>query len=278
MNEREDHPYEQHSGEQLPEELRELGRRVQVPDIGGETMAERVIAQIVAASVPVPVAEPPGRFERLRALLRRHWRRLTAALCGVVTILVLTPPVRAAVADWFGWGGVEVRYDPDSPRPTGEPVPGCENPVSLAEAARRAGFTPVVPTELGAPDAVSVTEHPHRRSVVSLCWRADGTGQAAIRLDEFPADLDLSFGKLVRVQPEWPRVGDATGVWFAEPHRLTFWMTDKHGKRWEQVERTAGPTLLWSSGAGITARLEGEESMRRAVQIAESVEQAETSG
>lgn len=154
-------------------------------------------------------------------------------------------------------------------------MPGCENPVSLAQAARRAGFTPAVPKALGAPDAVSVTGLPLGRHVVSLCWRADGAGgagEAIVRLDEFPGDLDMTFfGKMVRVEPQQTVVGGADAWWFREPHLLTFWMKDKDDQIWEHAERTAGPTLLWSPSPGITGRLEGEESMRRAVEIAESV-------
>ncbi|GHB03600.1 hypothetical protein GCM10010346_28030 [Streptomyces chryseus] len=80
------------------EGLRALGRGMRVPDVDGATTAERVLAQLLAEGVPVPVAEPPGRGERVRARARRRWRLLTAALSGLLVVLVLTPPVRAAVA------------------------------------------------------------------------------------------------------------------------------------------------------------------------------------
>lgn len=41
--------------EGLPDELRELGRRLRVPDVDGESMAERVLAQLLAERVPTPV-------------------------------------------------------------------------------------------------------------------------------------------------------------------------------------------------------------------------------
>lgn len=272
----------------LPEELRALGRSLDAPGAadaadGAETMVERVLGQIIAEHVPVPVAEPPGIAERLRALrrwTRVRWRSLTAALCGLLTVLVLTPPVRAAVFDWFDFAGVAVRYDPSAVPTPGAEVPGCGHPVSLAEAERRAGFEPPVPEELGMPDTVAVTGEPQGRLVVSLCWREDGR---TIRLDERRASLDAGFAKTVREPPEWIPLGTDTStsgatdpaLWFARPHLLTFWLVDASGRRYAREERTAGPTLLWPHKAGgevVTLRLEGVASKDRAVRIARSLE------
>ncbi|MGW3726503.1 hypothetical protein [Streptomyces sp. NPDC000851] len=264
----------------LPEELRALGRSLDGAD-GSETMVERVLGQILAEHVPVPVAEPPGAGERLRAVrrwTRVRWRSLTAALCGLLTVLVLTPPVRAAVFDWFSFGGVEVRYDPSAAPSPGTEVPGCGRSVSLAQAERRAGFAPVVPDALGAPEAVAVTSEPQGRFLVSLCWREDGR---TIRLDEFPEALDFTFTKTVREQPEWlsPGLGGTSdpALWFPRPHLLSFWLVDADGDRYTRTERTAGPTLLWMHEAGgeeVTLRLEGVASKARAVEIAKSLEKS----
>ncbi|WP_260474971.1 hypothetical protein [Streptomyces sp. WAC 05379] len=272
----------------LPEELRALGRSLDPPGAadGAETMVERVLGQLLAEQVPVPVAEPTGAVERLRAVrrwTRMRWRSLTATLCGLLTVLVLTPPVRAAVLDWFDFAGVGVRYDPSATPSPGAEVPGCDDPVSLAEAERRAGFAPVVPKELGAPDAVAVTGEPRGRFLVSLCWREDGR---TIRLDERRASLDIGFAKTVREPPEWISLGsdasDGTNgtaadqaLWFARPHLLTFWLVDPSGERFTREERTAGPTLLWSHGAegeSVALRLEGVGSKARALAVARSVE------
>lgn len=259
----------------LPEELRALGRSLDPPGGTGATMAERVIAQVIAESVPAPVAEPPGLVSRLRSWLRARRRILTAALCGLLTAAVLTPPVRAAVFEWFDFGGVEVRYDPSGTPPTEAGVPGCGvgdgdgdgDGVSLSEAERRAGFVPAVPEALGAPDSVAVTRKPGARVVVTLCWRDEGR---TIRLDEFGARLDPSFSKRVTEHPEWVHVGRETGLWFPRPHRLTFWMVEGDGDRWTRSERTAGPTLLWTHGPDLTLRLEGVASKERALEIGKS--------
>lgn len=258
----------------LRAELLALGRGLEVPECDGLTMAERVLAQIVAEGVPVPVPAAPGRRERARAWVRRRARLLAAALSGLLVVLVLTPPVRAAVMDWFDFGGVEVRYDPFGPaagRP-GAPVPGCAAPVAPARAERLAGFRPMVPQELGAPDAVSVTRLPEHRSMITLCWRESGR---TVRLDEFASALDPYFAKQVREQPEWLKVadgheGEVDGLWFAESHLLRLGMVTADGERWTRSQRPAGPTLLWVGDGRVTLRLEGVPSPARAVEIAGS--------
>lgn len=271
----------------LPEELRALGRSLDAPGAAGaESMVERVLEQILAERMPVPVVEPSGAGERLRAVrrwTRLRWRSLTATLCGLLTVLALTPPVRAAVLDWFDFGGVEVRYDPSAVPSEGAEVPGCGRSVSAAQAERRAGFEPLVPQALGTPDAMSVTAEPQGRFLVSLCWRDRGS---TVRLDEYPARLDIGFAKSVREQPEWISLGEDssdvgspndTALWFPGPHLLSFWLVDRDGTQYTREKRTAGPTLLWmhdSGGGDVTLRLEGVASKGRAVEIAKSLDSA----
>ncbi|SEE33757.1 hypothetical protein SAMN05216489_06252 [Streptomyces sp. 3213] len=286
------------AGSRLPEELRALGRSLDARGggeggaAGAETMVERVLAQILAEQIPVPVQEagPGGVRARLRAV--RHWARLrrralTAALCGLLTVLVLTPPVRAAVFDWFGFGGVEVRYDPSAVPSAGAVVPGCGRSVTLAQARRQAGFEPLVPDALGVPDAVTVTGEPRGRFLVSLCWREGGH---TVRVDEYPARLDIGFAKTVSRQPEWLSLDASVSpdgiqdpaLWFAQPHLLSFWLVDADGDRYTRAERTAGPTLLWTRAVGgvpggdLSFRLEGVASKQRAVEIAKSLDRQES--
>jgi hypothetical protein len=242
-------------------------------------MAERVLAQLLAEGVAAPVPSRPGRLERVRGWLRTHRRHLAAAFSGLLVVLVLTPPVRAVVAEWFDFGGVEVRHDPSaSPRP-GASVPGCGPRLSLAEAARRAGFAPRVPSGLGAPDAVSLTGAAGNRPVISLCWA--GERGRVVRLDEFAAALDIYFAKQVQVMPQWVEMADGTGLWFGKSHLLRFAMTDSRGTKWTESVRTAGPTLLWQTpgtdtaevppGEALTLRLEGVAPLEDARAVAESL-------
>ncbi|MEV6650444.1 hypothetical protein [Streptomyces sp. NPDC051219] len=258
----------------LPAELRALGRRLDVPDVGGESMAERVLAQIIAESVPVPLpepeagAKPPRRRRRAWAWAwaRRRWRSLTAGLCGVLAVLALTPPVRAAVADWFDFGGVEVRYDPSATPGTDDPaVPGCDG-LPVREAARRAGFEPMLPGLLGAPDGASVSQD---RKVLSLCWRTTSGG--TIRVDQFPAAIDPAFAKMAPYRPEWVSpAGGGVGLWYPEPHLLAFTLLDRTGRPYSQSMRPVGPSLLWQHSETLTLRLEGVPDKTRALDIADS--------
>lgn len=255
----------------LPQELRALGRGIRVPDVDGETMAERVLARILAEQVPVPVAEPPGRWARARAWARRRRRALAAALSGLLVILVLTPPVRAAVADWFGFGGVAARVDP-TVSPAGSPADGAPpctdgaGPLSVREAAARAGFGPLLPSALGEPVGASVSAD---RRILSVCWRSDGG--RTIRIDEFRATLVPVFYKTIAVPWESvPVHGQGSAVWFGEPHELRMLLEDPDGKPYEPVVRTAGPTLVWQEHAELTLRLEGVPSQSRAREIADS--------
>ncbi|MFE1951345.1 hypothetical protein ACFW9D_12840 [Streptomyces sp. NPDC059524] len=259
---------------ELPEELRALGRFMNGPDGVGETMAERVLAQIIAEQVPASTVGPPGPRERARRTVRwarQRWRLLTAALCGVAAVVVLTPQVRAAVYDWFGFGGIEIHYAPST---SPAPAPGaqdrrCGAPLAMDEAVVKAGFRPLVPAELGSPDSIAVTYAPGDRPVVSLCWRKD---DRTVRLDEFPARLDIGFTTTVSDPPDQVSVGRESGLWFAQERRAGFQLLDGQGQRWHQAQPTAGPAMLWSHGAHLTLRLEGVASEGRALKIARSTD------
>ncbi|GLF97682.1 hypothetical protein [Streptomyces yaizuensis] len=253
--------------------------------MSGGTMAERVLAQLIADAVPTPAPPPPRRSERLRLWLLGRWRRpalmLSGLASGTLVVLVLTPPVRAEVADWFGFGGVQVRYDPPrsgghtSSAPSADPsdpsdprVPWCGSTVARSDAERRAGFRVRVPEALGEPDAVSVTAGPSGRSLVSLCWRERGR---TIRLDQFPGRIGFGFAKTVTAPPHWLSIGDSEALWFDRPHRLKSALQDDRGGEWPQSGREAGPTLLWiDEEDGITLRLEGVREQARAEEIAAS--------
>ncbi|WP_369376876.1 hypothetical protein [Streptomyces sp. cg36] len=258
----------------LPQELRALGRRIRVPDVDGDSMAERVLAQLLAEHVPTPVAPPPGPAARLRRWVRRRWRALAAAVSGVLVVLALTPPVRAAVADWFGFGGVAARVGPSAPAgtrsPGGAPAPECgtegTGPLSVREAAARAGFDPLLPSELGRPSAASVSTDGR---VLTLCWHPEGA--RTVRIDEFRATLSPMFYKTTPVPWDQADVpGGSTGLWFGVPHELRMLLEAPDGRAYTSVVRTAGPTLVWQAHGEYTLRLEGVASKARAEEIAAS--------
>ncbi len=225
--------------EQLADELRALGRSVVPPVAEGLTTAvlERVADQPVRRT-PVDV-------------IRSKWRALLALLAVLVAGLALTPPVRAAVAEWLSIGGVEARPVPSGPSTAPAP-PVVTGRLSLEDAGRRAGFVPIVPNVLGTPIGVEAST-----GMVAMGW---STGQ---RLEQFAAELSPLYLKKYYSSLE-PADG-VEGYWFPTPHDLV--LLDKDGN--ERVERVAGATLVWVYD-GLTFRLEGVPDKARATEIAVS--------
>lgn len=233
------------SADQLSEELRALGRKLDIPTIDADALANRVLAQL---DEPVP-RPTPGRKHRWRAAM-------VAAAVAVLIALALTPPVRAAVIEWFG---VIVR--PGAPAES-QPVPGAESRLTLDAAAEVVGFDPVEAPTLGEPDGVDVSSDGR---VLSLSWSGpDGT----VRLDQFEGQLAPFFVKRAAGAAEIVDVDGRTALWFDGPHRIT--VLDEDGRELITTSRTAGPTLLWQVGA-VTLRLEGADR-ERAIDIAEAVD------
>jgi hypothetical protein len=169
--------------------------------------------------------------------------------------------VRAAVADWFGFGGVRVEHG--GPGATSAPPPPTVGTgTALDDAAREVGFTPAVPAVLGAPQGVAVSAD---RRLRSLSWSggADGT----VRLDQFDSGLDYTFAKRAP-GVEFVTVAGDFALWFDEPHDVVVLNEDGSSRR--ETARLAGHTLIWVHD-GTTLRLEGDLSRQRALEIANSV-------
>ncbi|HEU4948401.1 MAG TPA: hypothetical protein VFT31_14715 [Kribbella sp.] len=235
--------------EQLADELRALSRSIAAPPV----------ADGLPAAVLDRVAEQPIR-RTFAAAVRSRWRALVSGLLVLLAGLALTPPVRATVADWLNLGGVVVRTVPSGP--TEAPEPPAAGGLTLAEAAGRAGFTPLVPTQLGTPDGVEVS--PDRR-IVAMSWR---TNDGVVRLEEFRDQVSMMYVKRVYEKVEIISVGARTALWFKAPHDLV--VVDEHGVEHTERARAAGPTLVWEYD-GLTLRLEGVPDQTRAVAIAETV-------
>jgi hypothetical protein len=87
-------------------------------------------------------------------------RRRRRVLVAVLAALVLVPAAAAFgddVLEWLGLKSVEVRREPALPPDARRPaLDELGARVTLAQAAERAGFEPVVPERLGPPDEVRV--------------------------------------------------------------------------------------------------------------------------
>lgn len=226
----------------LVADLRALGRGVAIrTDVDG--LAGRVLTTIPEATTPDP---------------HRTLRRVALAALAVLVALAATPPVRATVADWFGFGGVRVeRGEPDR---TGGERAAPPRVDDLGDAAASVVFPVLLPTALGDPDVVRVSSD---RRVVSMTWSRGGE---RLRVDQFDGALDYAVAKRaprVRFVP----VAGTDALWFPEPHDVV--LLDPNGSRRTESARLAGQTLVWPT-ASTTFRLEGDLSLAEAVRIAES--------
>jgi hypothetical protein len=249
----------------LVADLRALGSSVADVDEGSVALlTDGVMARLAA---PVPAPPPPWR-ERAGAFLARRRRRLAVAVVVVVLALTGVPAVRAAVADWFGFGGVRVRLEPGTPAPSA-PGPSSTAPPSVpavaagsvAAAQEQVAFRVLVPAALGPPSGVEVSGD---RRVVSMSWTVPGAG--VVRLDQFDGELDYTFAKSA-AGVEFTEVGGDFALWFDRPHEVRWLAAPGQPRR--SPPRLAGRTLIWQVD-GTTLRLEGDLDLARAREIAES--------
>jgi hypothetical protein len=153
-----------------------------------------------------------------------------------------------------------VRETP-APGPTSAPPPpSAQGGMDLRRAVRLVDFAVWLPAALGPPDVVEVAAD---RRVLSMSW---GTGNDALRLDQFDGRLDYTFAKSAP-GVEFTTVGDAFALWFDRPHEVVVLGPD--GTSRTETARLAGHTLIWEQG-DTTLRLEGDFDLARARAIAES--------
>ncbi|MDR7255449.1 hypothetical protein J2X46_004456 [Nocardioides sp. BE266] len=227
-----------------------------------ETLEEQLAALAGDLKVDVPDGLEAAVMERVRTTRPvRRWRRWAAGVfLGLLAGGVVASPVGATIREWFGFHGVSVTSgDPATEEPT---VPPATGDVRLEDAAERAGFDPVVPEALGAPDAVEISQD---AAVVSLSWETDG---GTVRLDEFRGSVEPLFWKTA------PDAGFATvsgrdALWIPVPHEVTVVSPD--GDVRNLPSRLAAPTLVWLHD-DLTLRLEGDLTQEEATAIAESGE------
>jgi hypothetical protein len=226
----------------LTDELRALGRAAQ-PDVDPGLLAARVVD---ALESPAP-SRP------------RTVRRVALAGLAVLVALLATPPVRATVAEWFGFGAVRVEPD-GSPPPVAPDVPPVDGDLSLTDAAAGVDFDVVAPTALSAPDGVEVADD---RGRVSMSWaRGDGT----VRLDQLAGTPDYA---VVKTAPrlQFATVGGRDVLWFPTSHRVA--LLDADGDP-AGAFRVADRTMLVPLPDS-TVRIEGSLSFAEAADLAGSL-------
>ncbi|HEX2498358.1 MAG TPA: hypothetical protein VHO00_06110 [Actinomycetes bacterium] len=256
----------------LAAELHELGQHLEVtPAPAAGQVAAAVRARLESAGVPAG-----GRSAR-------PWSQLVFRAAAVLAILfagllVVSPQVRAAVADLLRFAGIEIRQGqgPQVP-PSGRysPLPG-ERVTDLDTARELADFPILVPAALGPPDTVVVADGEPPR-VVSLLYYPDaesppsapaGGEQPMIRIDEFHGSISPVFMKYVDQQAEPVAIGSYLAFWIDQPHPVLY--VDRGGRVQEELARLSGRTLIVEIG-DTTVRIEGDLDKERAIELARTL-------
>lgn len=231
----------------------------------------------LAAAVAVRLRSAP------RQPVRQPWLPRVALAAGIAAVafaavLVFSPAVRTAVADFLGIGGVEivVTESPPPARIADELDLGA--PTTLADAVDEVDFEISLPAALGEPDEVYIGDL-FPGSIVSFVYAAgpdlpkSPETQVGLLLSEFRARIDAAvieksvFEGATSIDPV--DVNGTLGYWIeGEPHAINFIGPD--GTFIAQEPRLAGNTLVWAT-KGVTYRLESALTKQRALEIARSV-------
>jgi hypothetical protein len=220
---------------------------------------------------------PAFDVQAIRTARRRPRRRPRRILVAALAALALVPAAAVAfpharddVLEFLGLRNVEIKRVPAPPpgaRPELEDDLG--RVVTLAQARERAGFAPLVPQALGAPDRVRVTG---RR--ISLVYaprpglpKLDGV-DAGLILTQSRGGIEGQYLKKLAYSGATVRRADVdghSGAFISGGHAYLY--VDERGEVREEQPLVAGPTLIWEQD-GRVMRL---ESRRKALQIATSV-------
>jgi hypothetical protein len=232
--------------------LVELGGALDHPE--GVELLARVRADIDGRTTTPTV----GRRPRRRVGLLVSVAAIAAALITAVTL----PASRTAIADFFRVDGVELRSARDRPhRPASTTtLPALD---SIAAAQRRATFTLRVPSGGATPRVTVDTEVPG--GLVTFDY-------PGYRVVEFAAPPDGAvMAKFVdpRTRVARTEIGSASGYWITGTHHEIAYL-DRDNQVRTATMHTTGHVLTWSDG-GVTFRIEGPETLARALAIAASL-------
>ncbi|HET6755086.1 MAG TPA: hypothetical protein VFH23_14190 [Jiangellaceae bacterium] len=260
----------------LEAEFRELAQKLDVPARPDYATRVRERLESGSGATRPTLWRPPFGFTGPLGRLATA----TIVLVLAMVIVLSVPATRAAVADLFGFAGVNVRTAPSaapSPRNTVDTALDLGEPVTIDEARQRVSFPvslPVVPG-LDAPD-VYVTDEPGLESVSLVYGPTTGFPATAathvgLLVGEYAGTATPYFDKLIEagepvtqvtVDGRWP------GIYFTDPHQILVRGPD--GLVHEDRPRLAAPTLVWVR-EGVTYRLEGALDMTNALAVAASM-------
>ncbi len=222
---------------------------------------------------------PPDVMREVGATIdagRRPRRRLSsrariAILIAAALLLIATAAAAAKLV--IDLGGIRIEREPTlTTTPTSSPIAGVAlgRSVTLTEATAAAGFTPVVPRELGAPDRVWLTSGTRAFDqpdmvLIAMAW-LPRPGLPRIPATPFGASLIEVRGDddvLVKhVGAPFDELREVRAYWIDTPHEVELLTRD--GTR---VFPVTGNVLVWQRGT-LALRLEIDLAQRAALHLA----------
>jgi hypothetical protein len=242
-------------------ELRAVGRDLEAPPARDLTVAVRQRLQGRAVRRHYVPGLGTGTLRR-----RPVWRAVLVVVAAVLAVLVATPQGRAVINHMFRFAGVELRQGPGPvSSPARSPSLPGERSTSLEKARRQVSFPILVPTALGQPADVVVSD---AGRVVSLIYSR--TPHGLVRMDEFAGHVDqIYFEKLVHFSDVTQvEVNGTAGLWIKGPHELVY-VTRDGTTDVASARLTTGNTLIWGTRQ-VALRLEGNLGKATALAIANS--------
>jgi hypothetical protein len=258
--------------------LTQLGRDLDYPPT--PELATAVTARLRgAAGAP---AEAPPRRSRPRLLPPAGLRRaLALALIALFllagTVFAAVPGVRDAVLEFFGLQGATVERTARLPAPPAEQRLDLGRRTSLEQAGDRVAFEPLVPADLGDPDAVFLKDDLQGGELSLVYGPQQGLPRArttpyGLLVSEFRGDIHPALvGKLAGPSTRIERltVDGHPAIWIeGAPH--FFFYRDPNGNIVEGELRLAQNVLLLERDK-LLVRFEGAFDRERAVAIARSL-------
>jgi hypothetical protein len=224
-----------------------------------------------------PARRPPRFVRRPLAGMRRS---LALAAVGLLvlagTVFAAVPGVRDAVLDFLGLQGATVERRQTLPTPPPERPLGLGTRTTLADAADRLGFAPLVPAELGEPDGVYVRSG-LPGGELSLTYLARSglprarTTRLGALVSEFRGDLSPEYvGKIVgpATSVERLRIDGQPALWIEGAPHFFFY---RRGDRYVDSPLRLAQNVLLLERGGVLVRLEGAFDRAHAAAIAGSL-------
>jgi hypothetical protein len=231
----------------------------------------------LGAGLDFPATPDLARSVRARLAERRSWwrgpsrRRALAVALAILVVaaaaVMAVPSARTAILRFFHIGAVTVERVETLPPARERPLTtGLGRPLPPEVAARRAGFTMLLPPLDEPPERVYV------RAGVLQATLLDVPDVGTVLLTEMRGGNQMGLAKKIvdrQTNVTSVSVNGSFGIWITgAPHVFLF--EDQTGRVQEVTTRLAGNVLVWEQD-GLTLRLEGELTKARALELARSI-------